>query len=109
MIERQAAMLKLRSETRETESVNYHGWLNPLWISYLFSLAAATCITYPTCYKVSFVQIEPRILIVLKLGVKFSLCLTKCQIIKKVSTGGIAPRILNLGTRWMWAVSFDVI
>jgi len=25
MIERQAAMLKLRSETRETESVNYHG------------------------------------------------------------------------------------
>jgi len=51
--------------------------------------------------------------------VKLSLCLTKSHVVKTCPllnsaprhedlwvSGGIAPRILNLGTRWRWVVSF---
>jgi hypothetical protein len=46
--------------------------------------------------------------------VKFSLCLTKYHTMKTYPVlnedlwgcGGIAPRILNLSTRWKWVVSF---
>jgi hypothetical protein len=46
-------------------------------------------------------------LISLKVKVKLFLCLTKHHSMKAYSaSGGIAPRILNLGTRWRWVVSF---
>jgi hypothetical protein len=36
-----------------------------------------------------------------------SLCLTKYHAMKTYwGSGGIAPRILDLGTRWRWMVSF---
>jgi hypothetical protein len=39
--------------------------------------------------------------------VKLSLCLTKHHTMKMYwGSGGIAPRILDLGTRWRWVVSF---
>jgi len=39
--------------------------------------------------------------------VKLSLCLTKHYAIKTYwGSRGIAPHILNLGTRWRWMVSF---
>jgi hypothetical protein len=39
--------------------------------------------------------------------VKLSMCLTKHQAMKRYwASGGIAPRILDLGTRWRWVVSF---
>jgi hypothetical protein len=39
--------------------------------------------------------------------VKLSLCLTKHHGMKTYwRSGGIAPRILDLGTRWRWVVSF---
>jgi hypothetical protein len=42
-----------------------------------------------------------------KVKVKVSLCLTKHQAMKKYwRSGGIAPRIPDLGTRWRWVVSF---
>jgi hypothetical protein len=42
-----------------------------------------------------------------KVKVKLSLCLTKHQAMKTYwGSGGIAPRILDLGTRWRWVVSF---
>jgi hypothetical protein len=38
-----------------------------------------------------------------------SLCLTKHHTMKTYwGSGGIAPRILDLGTRWMWVVSFTL-
>jgi hypothetical protein len=43
----------------------------------------------------------------IKVKVKLSLCLTKHHDMKTYwGSGGIAPRILDLGTRWMWVVSF---
>jgi len=43
----------------------------------------------------------------LKVKVKFSLCLTKHQAMETYwRSGGIAPLILDLGTRCRWAVSF---
>jgi hypothetical protein len=42
-----------------------------------------------------------------KVKVKLSLCLTKHHAIRTYwGSGGIAPRILDLGTRWRWVVSF---
>jgi hypothetical protein len=42
-----------------------------------------------------------------KVKVKLSLCLTKHHAMKTYwGNGGIVPRILDLGTRWRWAVSF---
>jgi hypothetical protein len=42
-----------------------------------------------------------------KVKVKLSLCLTKHHAMKTYwGSGGIAPRILDLGTRWRWVVSF---
>jgi len=42
-----------------------------------------------------------------KVKVKLSLCLTKHHARKTYcGSGGIAPLILDLGTRWRWAVSF---
>jgi hypothetical protein len=42
-----------------------------------------------------------------KVQVKRSLCLTKHYAMKAYwGSGGIAPRILDLGTRWSWVVSF---
>jgi hypothetical protein len=42
-----------------------------------------------------------------KVKVKLSLCLTKHHAMKTYwGNGGIAPRILDLGTRWRWVVSF---
>jgi hypothetical protein len=42
-----------------------------------------------------------------KVKVKLSLCLTKHHAMKAYwESGGIAPRILHLGTRWRWVVSF---
>jgi hypothetical protein len=39
--------------------------------------------------------------------VKLSLCLTKHHAMKTYyRSGGIAPRILDLGSRWRWVVSF---
>jgi hypothetical protein len=39
--------------------------------------------------------------------VKFPLCLTKHHVMKKYwGSGGIAQRILDLGARWNWVVSF---
>jgi hypothetical protein len=39
--------------------------------------------------------------------VKLSLCLTKHHAMKTYwGSGGIAPRILDFGTRWRWVVSF---
>jgi hypothetical protein len=39
--------------------------------------------------------------------VKLSLCLTKHHTLKAYwGSGGIAPRILDLGTRWRWVASF---
>jgi hypothetical protein len=44
----------------------------------------------------------------LKVKVKLSLCLTKHHAMKTYwGSGGIAPRILGLGTRWRWVVSFN--
>jgi hypothetical protein len=41
--------------------------------------------------------------------VKLSLCLTKHHAMKAYrGNEGIAPRILDLGTRWRWVVSFTV-
>jgi len=42
-----------------------------------------------------------------KVNVKLSLCLTKHHAMKTYwGIGGISPRILNLGIRWRWVVSF---
>jgi hypothetical protein len=41
-----------------------------------------------------------------KVKVKLSLRLTKHHEMKMYWSGGIAPRILDLGTRWRWVVSF---
>jgi hypothetical protein len=42
-----------------------------------------------------------------KVKVKLSLCLTKHHAMKTYwRSGGIAPRIRDLGTRWRWVVSF---
>jgi hypothetical protein len=42
-----------------------------------------------------------------KVNVKLSLCLTKHHAMKTYwENGCTAPRILDLGTRWMWVVSF---
>jgi hypothetical protein len=42
-----------------------------------------------------------------KVKLKLSLCLTKQHTMKTYwGSGGIAPRILILGTRWKWVVSF---
>jgi hypothetical protein len=42
-----------------------------------------------------------------KVKVKLSLCLTKHHAMKTHwGSGGVAPRILDLGTRWRWVVSF---
>jgi hypothetical protein len=41
--------------------------------------------------------------------VNFSLCLTKHHAMKTYwASGGIAPRFLDLGTRWRWVVSFTL-
>jgi hypothetical protein len=41
------------------------------------------------------------------LSVKFSLCLTKHHAMKAYwGSGGIDARVLDLGTRWRWVVSF---
>jgi hypothetical protein len=38
---------------------------------------------------------------------KFSVCLIKRHAMKTYwGSGGIAPRIIHLGTRWAWVVSF---
>jgi hypothetical protein len=43
----------------------------------------------------------------IKVNVKLFLCLTKRYTMKTYwGSGGIAPRILDLGTRWRWVVSF---
>jgi hypothetical protein len=43
----------------------------------------------------------------LKVKVKLSLCSTKHYAMKTYcGSGGIAPRILNLDTRWRWVVNF---
>jgi hypothetical protein len=45
--------------------------------------------------------------VTLKVKVKLCLCLTKHHAMKAyVGNGGIAPRILDLGTRWRWVISF---
>jgi hypothetical protein len=41
-----------------------------------------------------------------KVKVKLSLCLIKHHAMKTYWGGGIATRILDLGTRWRWVVSF---
>jgi hypothetical protein len=44
---------------------------------------------------------------VVKVKAKLSLCLTKHHAMKAYwGSGGIAPRIPDLGTRWRWVVSF---
>jgi hypothetical protein len=43
----------------------------------------------------------------IKVKIKLSLCLTKHHAMKTYwGSGGIAPRIFDLGTRWRWVVSF---
>jgi len=45
--------------------------------------------------------------IIYKVKVKLSLCLTKHHTMKTYwRSWGIAPRILDIGTRWRWVVSF---
>jgi hypothetical protein len=45
--------------------------------------------------------------ILMQQKVKLSLCLTKHHAMKMYwGSGGIAPRTIDLGTRWRWVVSF---
>jgi hypothetical protein len=73
----------------------------PPCFTHLISHIAATCFA-------------PLILHDRKVKVKLSLCFTKHHVMKTYplptvtywGNGGIAPYILNFGTRWKWVVSF---
>jgi hypothetical protein len=52
-------------------------------------------------------QIVPPLIVKKGKNVKLSLCLTKHHAMKTYwGSSGIAPRILDLGVRWGWVVSF---
>jgi hypothetical protein len=69
------------------------------------------CPVSPTLFNVHLDEVIQRVLYTLKVKVKvklkLSLCLRKHDAMKTYwGSGGIAPRLLDLGTRWKWVVSF---
>jgi hypothetical protein len=65
----------------------------------LYWVIAIEVYTFKNLVWVNYIKVKVR--------VNLSLCLTKCHAMRTYwGSGGIAPCILDLGTRWRWEVSF---